>query len=139
MQSRGPPKCTVKEPIIAEATFEGAEKLGAGKNEMGLGFNGKGAEETWAELTYEGGECGLNGKTFKLKGSAIATSGPGTESAQTNQFAGSTLVFTSKNSMQNLKLGAEPAQFNTIATLAMSGVGNNPIAFTTIRSEEHTS
>lgn len=127
-----PAKCTVKEPIIGEATFEGAEKLGAEENEMGQEFKGKGAEETWGEITYEGGECKLNAKAFKLKGSAVATSGPGTEAVQTNQFAGSTLVFTAKNKMQNLKLGAEPAELSTITTLAMSGIGNNPIAFTTV-------
>ncbi len=83
-----PVKCTVKEPILGEATFEGVEELGTEKNEMGQEFKGKGAEETWGEITFEGGECALKGEAFKLKGSAIATSEPGTESAQTNQFAG---------------------------------------------------
>src|ERR1043166_608754 len=76
-----PEKCSVKEPIEANATYEGVEGLGAGANEMGVEFKGSGAEETFAELTYTGESCALKNQTFKIKGSVVATSGPGTEEA----------------------------------------------------------
>jgi hypothetical protein len=125
-----PEKCTVKEPIVAEATVEGVEELGAAKNEMGQEFKGSGAEETFAEITFEGAECSLKGKTFKVKGSAIGTSGPTTESSQTNKWGGATLVFTPKNNMQKLKLGVETAEFTNIVTPTMGTTGD-PISTTT--------
>jgi hypothetical protein len=128
-----PKKCTVKEPIVSNATVEGLEGLTGPKGEanaMGGEFKGSGLEETFAEITYEGAECALKGQTFKVKGSAIATSGPTTESAQNNQWSGATLVFTPKFSMQTLKLGANAAEFSGIFTSTMSG--GNPIALTTV-------
>src|ERR1043166_4562974 len=124
-----PEKCKVKEPVVSEATFKGVEGLTGPKGEanaMGVEFTGEGPEKTFAELTYEGAECALKGKSFKVKGSVVATSGPTTESAQTNRHAGATLVFTHIAKMQSeLKLGVDPAEFTTIVTPTMDG--GNPI------------
>lgn len=129
-------KCVIAEPVVAEATFEGVEKLGAGKNEMGVEFKGKGAEETFTNIEFKnkGAEaCSLNGKQFPAKGSAIGTSGPTTEAGQTNEWSGSTLVFTSKNQMQKMTLGPEPAEFTSIVTPRMAGeCGGSAIAATTL-------
>jgi hypothetical protein len=130
-------KCVIAEPIVAEATFEGVEKLGAGKNEMGLEFKGKGAEETYAEIEFKnkGAEaCSLNAKKFPVKGSAVGTSGPTTESSQTNEWSGSTLVFTPKSEMQKLKFGPEPAELTSIVTPRMASDcgGGNAISATTV-------
>jgi hypothetical protein len=111
-----PAKCTVKEPIKSNAKFESVEELGAEANEMGGELKGSGAEETFAEITYEGAECSLKGKTFKVKGSVIGTSGPTTTSPQTNDWSGATVVFTPEKEMQKLKLGVENATFETIVT-----------------------
>jgi hypothetical protein len=124
-----PAKCLVKEPIVSNATFEGVEGLGTEANTMGIEFRGEGAEETFAEITFTGAECALKEKTFKLKGSMIATSGPGTEASQNNKWAGATWVFTPKKEMQKVKLGVEAAEFHSIVTPTMD-IGN-PIAATT--------
>jgi hypothetical protein len=112
-----PAFCTVKEPIEPKTTFEGVEGLGAGANEMGVEYKGSGAEETFAEIEFKNKEkegCALNGKTFKVKGSLIGTSGPTTESSQTNKSAGATIVISPKKEMQKLKLGVEPAELSFI-------------------------
>ena len=96
---------------------------------MGGEVKGSGAEETFTEITYTGAECSLKGKTFKVKGSAIATSGPTTESGQTGKSTGATAVYTPKNSMQKLKLGIETAEFTAIAT---SLAGGTPLSGTTV-------
>jgi hypothetical protein len=131
-----PAKCSVAEPIIAEAIVTGVEKLGPGKSEMGIEFTGKGEEETLAVLEYKNkGEesCPLKGVSAKVKGSAIATSGPTTESIQTNEWGGSTLVFTPKSEMQKLKVGKEAAEFTSIITPRMSGAcGGSAISATTV-------
>jgi hypothetical protein len=127
-------KCVVKEPIIAEANVVGTEGLGAGKNEMGLNFVGKGEKETFTEIEFKNKEkeaCGINGKTFPVKGSAIGTCGPTTESPQTNKQCGATLVFTPKNEMEKLTLGTESAEFTSIVTPTMAGAGGKPISLTT--------
>ena len=76
------------------------------------------------------------GKSFKVKGTAIATSGPTTEtSPQTNKWAGATLVFIpEEGKMQNLKLGVNTAEFTNIVTPSMNG--GNPIAATTFTPVE---
>jgi hypothetical protein len=125
-----PAKCTIKEPIEANAKVNGVEGLGAGANEMGLELKGSGAEETFAEITYEGAECSLKGKTFKVKGSVICTSGPTTESPQTNKSSGATWVFTPKKEMQKLKFGVEVAEFSMIVTLK-NAISKTPISVTT--------
>lgn len=123
-----PAKCTVKEPIESNATLEAVEKLGAGANEMGVELKGSGAEETLAEITFEGAECSLKAKTFKVKGSLIETSGPTTESPQTNKESGATVVITPKNNMQKVKLGVETAELSVILTRTSNG---KPISATT--------
>jgi hypothetical protein len=124
-------KCTVKEPIPTRAVVTGAEELGAGKNEMGLEFT-QDEGKPFAEITFEGAECAVKGKTFNVTGSAIGTSGPTTTSSQTNKESGATVVFTAANGMQNLKLGPEAAEFTNIATTTMFGAGGNGIAATTV-------
>jgi hypothetical protein len=125
-------KCVVTEPIMAQATFEGAEKLGPGKSEMGLEFLQK-EGKPFAEITFGGAECAVKSKTFNVTGSAIGTSGPTTESSQTNEWSGSTLMFTPKSKMQKLKLGPENAEFTSIATPEMaSECGGNAISATTV-------
>ena len=101
---------------------------------MGLEFVGKGPEESFAtiQFTNKGAEkCAVDKKSFTVKGSVIATSGPETGSAQTNNSAGATLVFTPAGGMQKLKLGPEVAEFTTINTTRMFG-GGNPISMTTV-------
>ena len=124
-----PEKCKVAEPITSNAKFTAVEKLGAGANEMGGELVGSGAEETFAEITFEGAECALKGKTFKVKGSVIGTSGPGTEEPQTNKWSGATTVFTAKKEMEKLKLGVEVAEFSTIVT--PRGPSGAPLSGTT--------
>ena len=126
-----PAKCHIKEPVVAEATFEGAEGLGPGGNEMGMTFIGKGTQEAFVEIHFTGPECALKEKTFKVKGSVIGTSGPTTESAQTNKGSGATAVFTPKNEMQKLVVATQPAEFTSIVTPSMSG-GGSPLTLTTV-------
>jgi hypothetical protein len=126
-----PAKCTIKQPIRPEATFFGVEGLGAGANEMGVEFVGSKAEETFAEITLEGAECASKGKTFKVKGSVIGTSGPTTESSQTNKYSGATIVFTPKKEMEKLKVGVESAEVEVIVTPTGTGGGAHPIPITT--------
>jgi hypothetical protein len=130
-----PAKCTVKEPIVAEAKMHAVEGMVGPKpgenNAMGLKFTGHGEKETFATIEYlnKGAEaCSLNKKVFPVKGQAIGTSGPTTESTQEDQEAGSTLVFTPK--METLILGEKPAEFTSIVTPRMGRLGN-PIAATT--------
>ena len=128
-------KCIVTEPIRFETTITAVDGLGAGKNEMGLEFVGKGPEESFATFQYtnKGAEkCAVDKKSFTLKGSMTATSGPETGSAQTNNSAGSTLVFTPTGGMQKVKLGPETAEVTTINTLTMFGANGKPISMTTV-------
>jgi hypothetical protein len=136
---KAPAKCTIKEPIISEATIRGVEGLEGPKGEknaMGLRFTGEieaeGKKETFANITYEGVECALKGKTFPVTGKVIATSGPTTESAQENAHSGATLIFTPKFSMQKLHIGneANKAEFETHATSRMNN--GSPISMTTV-------
>jgi hypothetical protein len=124
-------KCTVKEPIPTRAVVTGVEELGALKNEMGLEFT-QDEGKPFFELTFEGAECAVKGKTFNVTGSTIGTSGPTTTSSQTNRESGATVVFTAANGMQNLKLGPEAAEFSSIFTLTMFGAGGSPITATTV-------
>ena len=123
-----PAKCAVKAPIKSDSTLVAVEKLGAAENEMGVELKGSGAEETLAEVTFEGAECALKSKTFKIKGSLIGTSGPTTESSQTSKGSGATVVVTPKNGMQKTKLGVENAEISTILTRTANGI---PLSATT--------
>jgi hypothetical protein len=135
-----PLKCTLKEPVVTEATVVGVDGLQgpkeAEKNAMGLRFKGEivsgTSTDTFANIRFEGAECALKNQEFPVTGSVIATSGPTTESGQENKHSGATLVFTPKFSMQKLHIGTTPntAEFETIATTRMSEKGN-PIALTT--------
>ncbi|MGB7686548.1 MAG: hypothetical protein WBL45_12300 [Solirubrobacterales bacterium] len=130
-------KCVVAEPIVTKATIHGVEKMvGPNKGEsnaMGVEYVGSGPEETFAEIEFKnkGAEaCAQNGKKYPIKGNVIATSGPTTESGQENKASGVPLVFTPKFNMQTLKLGPNPATFETIITSTMAG-GGSPISLTT--------
>jgi hypothetical protein len=130
-----PLKCTVKQPIQATVTGEAVEKLGAAENEMGVELKGHGEGETFAEITFEGAECSLKGKTFKITGSVIGTSGPTTASSQTNHWSGATAVYTPEKEMQKLKLGVEKAEFSLITT-ATENTTKTPLAATTCTATE---
>jgi hypothetical protein len=130
-----PAKCKVKEPIESRATLEGVEGLGPEANTMGVELKGHGEGETFAEITYEGAECALKGKTFKVTGSVVGTNGPGTEASQTNHWTGATVVFTPKKEMQKLKLGVEAAEFETIVTQT-ENTTKTPLAATTCTATE---
>lgn len=124
-----PLKCTVKEPVVASGSGGPVEGLGAGANEMGAEVKGTGEKETFTVVTYEGAECSLKGKTFEIRGSAIATSGPTTESPQTGKSTGATAVYTPQNEMEKLKLGIEAAEFSVIGTATVKGI---PLSGTTV-------
>jgi hypothetical protein len=131
--------CTVAEPIVTKAILHGVEGLeGPTKgpkgevlepNAMGVEFIGEGPEETFTEIEFKGELCALKNLKFPVKGKAIGTNGPTTESDQSNKETGSTLVFTPKFKMQELKLGPNPAEFHAIATPKMPE--GNPISLTT--------
>ncbi len=129
-------KCVVAEPIVLTANIHGVEGMEGPKGEknaMGIEFVGHGAEEEFATIEFKnkGAEaCSLNGKSFPIRGSMIATNGPTTESKQDNKHSGSTLVFTPKFKMQTLTCGPNLAEFHAIFTPTMAG-GGNPIAMTT--------
>jgi hypothetical protein len=124
-------KCTVREPIVATVTGEALEKLGPGENEMGgEARQVEGKPITQILFENKGEEaCALNGKTFNVTGSAIVTSGPTTESSQTTKWTGATAVYTPKNGMQSLKLGAETAELSLITTVTANGI---PLSGTTV-------
>jgi hypothetical protein len=115
--------CKIKEPIEFNLTGEGAEELGAGKNEMGMEL--KPTEgETFGEFTLEG--CFISG-TYKVTGTAIATG----NTAPTAKHWGATAVLTNAMTKETLKLAGNPAELSTTKTLSMSG-GGNPISVTTV-------
>jgi hypothetical protein len=128
-----PGKCVMKEPVVANATFEGVEGLGEGKNEMGVEFKGEGAEKNIAELFFQNkGEekCTLlnGGKPFVVKGTAIGTS---PSEPQTEKHTGATIKFESGNKMQTLEMGLKPATVKmTVEPFGAGGKGN-PIPITT--------
>jgi hypothetical protein len=111
-----PLKCTIQEPVESNATAEAVEGLGPEANTMGVELKGEGPEETFASITFDGPECSLKEKTFKVKGSLIATSGPTTESSQKEHWSGATAVFSPAKEMQKLKVGVEASEFTTIVT-----------------------
>jgi hypothetical protein len=124
-----PTKCTIVEPLEIETTFEGVEKLGAEGTEMGVEYKGTGAEETFAELTFQGAECSCKNQTAKIKGSVIGTSGPTTKSSQTNKWAGATIAITPEKEMEKLKFGVESAQVSMLVTPRTPG--GVPVSITT--------
>jgi|ERR1043166_3016494 hypothetical protein len=143
-----PTFCRIDEPVVVEATFVGVDGLTGPKTEenaMGLRFKGEkeagASKDVFASVTYRdnGGACALKDKTFPITGTAIGTSGPGTEENQaTNKHTGATTVFKGKSAephnvvMQKLHIGTEAnkAEFSTIATTKMAESGN-PISLTT--------
>jgi hypothetical protein len=123
-----PLNCTIKEPIVTTANFEGVEGFGPSKNTMGIQFKGEGASGEFASLSFEGPSCTLkNGNPFLVKGSAIAT---GTTATQSETHSGATSVFEDKNEMETLEIGLKKASFAGEFTTSMSK-GGNPIALTT--------
>jgi hypothetical protein len=125
-----PVNCKVKEPKTLHAKFKGVEELGASKNEMGLEFVPN--EGTiFNAITFEGEKCVLKGKTINVEGTAIGTSGSG---SQTAKHHGATVVFTAAMTKETLKVGGKAAEFVATFTLSMvnkEGITEWPIAFTT--------
>jgi hypothetical protein len=114
--------CTVKEPLDSEILeFQGREGLGAGKNEMGVQFNG-GGPGIFMTVAIEG--CLIKG-TYKVEGTAVATGTP----APTEKHSGATTVFTNAMTKETLKLAGNPAELS--ASITARRAGGNPIAFTT--------
>jgi hypothetical protein len=130
-----PLNCTLAEPIIARVTGHGVEgMLGpkGEKNAMGAEVAGEEnelKEKIFAQIEYKGEKCSLKNQTFQITGRLIATNGPTTESAQENKESGATAVYTPKFNMQELKLGANLAEFEAITTVSMNG--GNPLSATT--------
>lgn len=125
-----PLKCTVKEPIEVSVAGGPVEALGPEANEMAGEVKGAGEKETFTQITYEGPECALKGLGFSVTGSAFVTSGPTTESSQTNKWTGATAVYTPKNGMEKLKLGSNTAEVSVITTVR--AVGGAPLSGTTV-------
>src|ERR1043166_4096070 len=88
-----PAGCKVKEPIEITGSSITVENLGAGKTDMGVQFKPK-AEKPFGEVTLEGTECALKGKSFPLEGTMIATGSRGSTEAVAS--SGATLVFTNE-------------------------------------------
>jgi hypothetical protein len=116
-----PKKCTVKQPIVAEAKSKTWEK---GK-EMGVEFSPKEAGKPFVNITLEGAECGPKG-TFEVLGSVIGTPGG------TSEGKGATLYFNASKEeeelflkqkpitgMQKLTFGGTPALLTSTETVEM--------------------
>jgi len=122
-----PVKCTVKEPIVATSTTDGVDEL-EGKKEMGLEFKPT-VGTTFSTVTLEGAECALKGKPFNVEGTAIGTSGSG---SQTSKHTGATLIFTKAMTEKTLKTAEKFAWFEATATVKKKeNEKGNPIALTT--------
>lgn len=121
-----PAKCSVKEPIVWEVNFTGVDELNGAEKNMGLEFAPP-AGKNFTEITFEGAECALKGKTFGVSGSAIGTGGPGGNAKE----SGATWVFSPEKEMQKLIWGGQPDEFSASLTPKMKG-GGNPISLTTV-------
>jgi len=122
-----PAKCTVKEPIEGSAEGVGVDGL-EGKGEMGGEGKPKGGGTVYTTVTLEGAECALKGKPFNVEGTAIGTSGSG---SQTNQWTGATAILTKAMTEKTLKAAEKFAWAEATATVRMKG-GGNPIVVTTV-------
>jgi len=129
-----PAGCKVKEPIEITGSSITVENLGVGKTDMGVQFKPK-AEKPFGEVTLEGTECALKGKSFAIEGTMIATGSRGSTESVTS--SGATLVFTNEMTKETLKFGGKEAEFSSTMTLNMKeeGVGL-PLSFTTDSGEE---
>lgn len=122
-----PLKCEVAEPIEVKAEFHGADKTGPNKDTHGVEFFPH-VGTNFVEITFKnkGAElCALNGKTFPVKGSAVATGTPSPKDKHT----GATSIFTDEMTTETLKFSEEKAGFDSITTVKR--IGGNPIALTT--------
>jgi hypothetical protein len=131
-------KCKVTEPVLVEATFEGVEGLNGAEKNMGVEFKAKKAENIFTEIIFPKGqpECPLEGKSFPVKGSVIATGTP----APNARESGGTSVFKNEKEMQKLELGGKEAEFVGVLTTKMKRTKEeiekkedkqNPITLTT--------
>ena len=121
-----PAKCGVEAPIVVNANVVGGEKFGASEKEMGLEFEGSGAEKTLTTITFTGAECALKGTSVKVTGSAIGTG----KVAAGKKHSGATLVFSPEDKMQSLKLGAAEATLTATTTMT-NAISKTPISTTT--------
>jgi hypothetical protein len=114
--------CKVKEPININASFEGVEGLGEGRNEMGIEF------KPWllhfSEISIEG--CFIEG-TYNMDGKAIATS----NTSNIGKSTGATSVFTNAMTKETLKLAGNPAEISSTVTIGL-GKEPRPISLATI-------
>jgi hypothetical protein len=108
-------KCTIKEPITAEAS--GITKVNVFE-EMWIEITGKEIGSTFGKITFEGAECALKGISVSVSGAAIGTP------------TGATLNFTSGEAKSTLKLGGNAATFSSSVTVQMTLAGD-PITVTT--------
>jgi hypothetical protein len=118
--------CKVAEPIEFGVNGEGAEGLGAEKNEMGLEFKPSGAH--FGSLKIEG--CFVAG-TFNVDGIAIATGTPSPK----EKWSGATEIWTEAMTKETLKLAGNAASISSSMTVRMAPVGGitqNPIGYTTV-------
>jgi hypothetical protein len=123
-----PAKCSIKGEEAK--MLDGGEgktivKEVEGKSEMYVEFF-PAKEKPFSTFTLEGAECALNGITVEVKGSARAN-----VTTNEGQKDGPILTFTAAQTEKTLKVGASPASIEATFTQRMSGVGGNPIAFTT--------
>ena len=110
-----PAKCTVKEPIeIKNATSTTVEKLGTGKNEMGLELKPE-AGKPLTTIVFQGAECGIKGVETQFEGPIVGTSPLGSTEAVTN--SGATEDFTKAMTKETLKASGKPAEIEGVITL----------------------
>jgi triacylglycerol lipase len=128
-----PAGCKVKEPIEETASSITVENLGASKTEMGVEYKPK--EKTFGQITLEGAECLLKGKTFSLEGTMIATGSRGDTEATTS--SGGTFVFTNAMTKETLKVAGNAAEFSATYTISRKQEGEGwPLSLTTVGKEE---
>jgi hypothetical protein len=143
--------CGVQEPIEVKANFEGVDQGG----EMGLRFEGAGANFTEITFTNHEGTCALNGITIPVKGSAIGTAGNRSGEQTTEQIkatiaaiggeeetefltsdptangSGATTVFEPEHGMESLEINKNTPAYFWSHTTTVNANNGTPIAITT--------
>ena len=120
-----PEKCKVKEPIVAN--IFGKTEVKEAESFRGTGYTPAG--EAFTSITFEGAECSLKGKTFKITGSVRANM-----PFEEGKVDGPTLRFTTAQTEKTLKFGLNPAGFEATLTARSSTGEKNPISVTTTES-----
>jgi hypothetical protein len=126
-----PAKCEVaKKVVVLNAGSFGTrvEAPGGGEEEMWVQFGS--GEKPLATFEFTGAECALNKKIVEVKGFPRAN----VQTEGETKLLGATLKFTTKETGNQLKVGAEKAEFEGTFTPRMTpevGVPESPIALTT--------